>query len=224
MSLTARVTLEFPPHVCPIGRLAADTDATVDVVATPIPAGDDRRAAELLVDAGDPSTAILDSQSDVEGLAIEHIAHHGTVDRFRVIFDGTGNCPCACLESFACPLDRYVVRDGRLSISFYVSEREQLEAVIADFKSQFPEMNVTRLIQSSGTEIEPNKVLVDVGKLTPRQAEALWTAFEMGFFEYPRRANATEVAAELGVSRSTFSEHLARGQAKVFEDQFDRPR
>ena len=43
------------------------------------------------------------------------------------------------------------------------------------------------------------------------------TAHEMGYFEYPRGANAEEVAAELDVHPSTLAEHLAAAQAKLLD-------
>jgi predicted DNA binding protein len=46
----------------------------------------------------------------------------------------------------------------------------------------------------------------------------LETAHEMGYFERPRRANGTEVAAALDIDPSTFSEHLAAAQRKLLRD------
>lgn len=40
----------------------------------------------------------------------------------------------------------------------------------------------------------------------------------MGYFERPRRANATEVADVLDINPSTFSEHLAAAESKLIED------
>jgi hypothetical protein len=65
---------------------------------------------------------------------------------------------------------------------------------------------------------ERDLVPVDRGRLTERQAEVLSTAYEMGYFEYPRDSNATEVAAELGIRPSTFTEHLSAAQSKLLED------
>ncbi len=59
---------------------------------------------------------------------------------------------------------------------------------------------------------------MDRGRLTARQREVLETAFEMGYFERPRRANATEVAAELGIGPSTFREHVSAAETKLLED------
>ncbi|MDE1819760.1 MAG: helix-turn-helix domain-containing protein [Euryarchaeota archaeon] len=52
-------------------------------------------------------------------------------------------------------------------------------------------------------------------EMTSRQERAVETAFRMGYFDHPRRSGLREVAAELGVSRSTTLELLRRGLTKV---------
>lgn len=52
-------------------------------------------------------------------------------------------------------------------------------------------------------------------EMTSRQERAVETAFRMGYFDHPRRAGLREVAAALGVSRSTTLELLRRGLTKV---------
>ncbi|MFC7046517.1 helix-turn-helix domain-containing protein [Halobacteriaceae archaeon GCM10025711] len=44
----------------------------------------------------------------------------------------------------------------------------------------------------------------------------LWTAYESGYFEWPRRYSGEEIADELGVSHPTFSQHLRKAELKVF--------
>ncbi|WP_435180628.1 helix-turn-helix domain-containing protein [Halorussus sp. AFM4] len=51
--------------------------------------------------------------------------------------------------------------------------------------------------------------------LSPRQREALATATGMGYYRIPRDATTAEVAAELGVERRTFEEHLRRAENKL---------
>ncbi|MEF8887534.1 MAG: helix-turn-helix domain-containing protein, partial [Haloarculaceae archaeon] len=48
-----------------------------------------------------------------------------------------------------------------------------------------------------------------------RQREVVETAYEMGYFEYPRESNATEVATALDIQPSTFTEHLTAAQGKL---------
>jgi len=51
--------------------------------------------------------------------------------------------------------------------------------------------------------------------LTPRQREVLLTAYDAGYFEWPRSADGEELAADLGVSPPTFFEHLRIAQRKI---------
>lgn len=54
------------------------------------------------------------------------------------------------------------------------------------------------------------------GTLTPRQAEILELALKLGYFEFPRRINLTDLAKHVGVAKSTLSEIVRRiSQKKV---------
>jgi hypothetical protein len=54
--------------------------------------------------------------------------------------------------------------------------------------------------------------------LTDRQREALRIAYELGYFEIPRRATLEDVAAELDISASSASERLRRAQTQLIEE------
>lgn len=54
--------------------------------------------------------------------------------------------------------------------------------------------------------------------VTDRQEECLRTAVKLGYFSIPRQANADEVAAELGISKSAFLERLRRAEREIFEE------
>jgi hypothetical protein len=56
--------------------------------------------------------------------------------------------------------------------------------------------------------------------VTPRQETAIRTALDMGYFAVPRETTASEVAAEIGISKSAFLERLRRGQAGLFRQVF----
>ena len=53
-------------------------------------------------------------------------------------------------------------------------------------------------------------------RLTDRQREVLEAAFVAGYFDWPRGKSGEEVAAELGVTSTTFSQHLRAAQRKIF--------
>lgn len=54
--------------------------------------------------------------------------------------------------------------------------------------------------------------------LTDHQQEALRTAYELGYFDIPRRASLQEVAAALDISASSLSERLRRAQTRLIEE------
>lgn len=59
--------------------------------------------------------------------------------------------------------------------------------------------------------------------LTHDQLETLKAAYRAGYFTVPQEATASEVAAELGVSQSTFSERLRHATDALLEILFGTP-
>lgn len=58
------------------------------------------------------------------------------------------------------------------------------------------------------------------GLLTERQEEVIGLAYQLGYFEFPKRISLTELAEHLGVAKSTLSEILRTGEAKVLHAFF----
>lgn len=54
--------------------------------------------------------------------------------------------------------------------------------------------------------------------LSDRQREALRTAYEMGYFDVPRRTSLEQIAAELDISASSVSERIRRAQTQLIEE------
>lgn len=58
------------------------------------------------------------------------------------------------------------------------------------------------------------------GMLTDRQERVIGLAYKLGYFEFPKRISLTKLAKKLGVSKSTLSEVLRAGEAKVLHAYF----
>ncbi|MFB6080273.1 MAG: helix-turn-helix domain-containing protein [Haloferacaceae archaeon] len=204
-----RATVEFAvPDVCPVVALSQAAETTIDsVVANVSPPGCRESVTEFSVDAD------CDPDADVTP-----IFSHGSTCRYRLAHDGGRDCPCERLGRFGCPVARYVAREGTLTLVFHAADYEELRDVVADLRERFPEVDIKRFVRSPAGERTEDSAFVDRTKLTARQLDVLETAYEMGYFDRPRRANATEVAAELGVSSSTFGEHLAAAESKILGD------
>lgn len=54
-----------------------------------------------------------------------------------------------------------------------------------------------------------------LGGLTKKQTRALVVALDNGYFNFPRRATAVELAQRLGIPRTSFVDHLRKAQNKV---------
>jgi predicted DNA binding protein len=56
--------------------------------------------------------------------------------------------------------------------------------------------------------------------LTDKQAYVLVTAFEAGLFDVPTRVKMEKVADAIGLSRSTFGEHLRKGEGELMKNLY----
>jgi HTH DNA binding domain len=59
-----------------------------------------------------------------------------------------------------------------------------------------------------------------LGALTPKQRETLVTAYRAGYYDVPRRANSSRVAASLGRGKATTVEHLRKAEKRLLDDIF----
>lgn len=205
-----RATVAFTrPDGCPLARLSVDADGPVSRARTSVArSGVDGSATEFLVEGGVPEDA-----------AVEPVFSYGNADVVRIQHDDEGDpCPCEVLGDHGCPVHRYVADDGVITLVFHAVDMPELQAVTSDLVAHHPSADVTKLRRKPVDERPTDRVFVDRGKLTPRQLEVLRVAQERGYFERPRRANASALAAELGISQSTFTEHLTAAQRKLLDD------
>lgn len=207
MGLEAAVTVN-QPRDCPVATASAATDGTVGGVAR---------------------------SSSMDGTVIEEFEVAGDADPpacTREVFDGDDHtvyrfereadraCPCERIETFGCPVADISAVDGRLRVVFRPEDIETLQDVVATLRERYDEVALEHLVRS-GTSTAGETVVVDRGRLTARQREVLETAYEMGYFEHPKGANAGEVAAALDISSATFRGHLAAAQSKLLDEVLD---
>ncbi|GAB6862408.1 helix-turn-helix domain-containing protein [Haloplanus litoreus] len=126
-------------------------------------------------------------------------------------------CPCTRVPAHGCPIRDRRADSGRLVLQFIVPDLATLRTVVADLESYCTTLRVRRLVRSGVTDDDPSLLVADRSAFTDRQYEVLETAHEMGYFESPKGADSGAVADELGVSVSTFVEHLSVAQTKLFD-------
>jgi DNA-binding CsgD family transcriptional regulator len=62
-----------------------------------------------------------------------------------------------------------------------------------------------------------------LSSLTERQRFVLRLAYEMGYYDIPRKTRTEELARKLGIDKGTFNDHLRRAEKHVIEDIFKEP-
>lgn len=111
---------------------------------------------------------------------------------------------------------------GREQRSLIVqTDRRTLQQQLSEIEDEY-DANITilKLTTASGTSITPpsndGQTAIEIsGHLTTRQREAFLLARSWGYYEYPRETTARELAAELGISKTTLLEHLRKAEAKL---------
>ena len=87
-------------------------------------------------------------------------------------------------------------------------------------------VDARRLLSASARPTGPHPQLIRAGAyrrawgLTGRQERALRVAFQIGYFDYPRKASLATLASRLGVTRSTALELLRKGTTKLAAQRF----
>jgi len=91
-----------------------------------------------------------------------------------------------------------------------VFQRDQLRDVVAAF-DRIGTVTLERL----------ETVGADRTDLTDRQREVVEHALENGYFAWPRESSSDDLAADLGISRATFLEHLRKGERRLLSQALE---
>lgn len=194
---------------CPIARASRDIDGPViDITWADTPS--ETVTEQFTVNA---DGALED---------FEQVFDYGSQTVYEFDRSRDHDCICGFIHESLGPVTSVYARDGELHVTIHASDVEQLRTLVKDLNEQYGRVDIEYLVQSRDGHDAAELVPVDMGRLTERQREVLETAHGMGYFEYPRRANASEVAAALDIEPSTFTEHLAAAQSKLLDELLPR--
>lgn len=195
------------PGRCPITAISEECGVTVNSVSW----GGGRGATDCVEFTMPADTC--HSRDDFECLySTEGMA------RYQCQLDPTGECACEYVRRKFGPVDGVHAAHGDLYLRFFTTDIESARAVVEGARETFDDVRIRHLTQSGEPLVGSDPVVVDRNCLTDRQREVLETAHEMGYYDHPKRANATEVADELGITQPTFTEHIAAAQRKLLTE------
>lgn len=134
------------------------------------------------------------------------------VDPHRVIGTiVTEDCPlCSTLSGYGCSLlSATTTVEAKMEWKLLVSNHETLSDLAERLGTRGVKFEITKLRNVSGKE-----------ELTARQEEIARIAFELGFFEFPRKVPLNRLASKLGISSATLSEILRRAEKNILSRYF----
>jgi predicted DNA binding protein len=99
--------------------------------------------------------------------------------------------------------------DGAVSFEV-VGEPADLRALLGDLPA-----DVDATVDRLGTDDQRRSPTADI---TDRQREIVATAVALGYYDVPREATVSDVAAEFDIAPSTVSTHLRKAEATVMHD------
>ncbi|WP_254863327.1 helix-turn-helix domain-containing protein [Halovivax gelatinilyticus] len=191
---------------CPLADASAAVDAPID--AAPPLARDDGTTLLRFSTTADAVADVLDGDDRIRYL-------HRTVGD-----DGT---TFRCLSTERCVVHRLIDRGFLVESIRYRDGSERHvgavvgQAVLQDVLETAGETVGVQLVRLTPLGEDDDSPIVSRWNLTAGQAEALETAYAMGYFEVPRTNDAATVADALGVSKSAFLERLRRAEATLLE-------
>lgn len=94
-------------------------------------------------------------------------------------------------------------------------KKETLTEFIKNLQESLDEVKVEKISQSKLTDIYFIHLRP---KLSEKQKRALELALELGYYEWPKKADFAKLSKAMGVSVQTFREHLKRAEQKVMPD------
>jgi predicted DNA binding protein len=129
----------------------------------------------------------------------------------RIRFDESSGTLEECLFDRGLVIDPPVVFTSHNGLHMTViGTAEMVQQAMECFPSEIA-CSVERVGQYAGGD----QLLLS--PLTDRQREVLETAFEMGYYEVPRRTTHQDIAAALDLSGSTVDEHLQKAECRLME-------
>lgn len=212
------MTVAVEDDADPVVAVTVGCDARIDVVGI-VPKNGEGNHAFLEVTGGDIE-AIRDrlAAADVDVRIVEGDGESGFID--VALDQATSLAPIAERDT---QLLRGTVANGTATYELLVPTAAEGRTLIDRLSAVFDGTDLrAKRERDHPFDTMDGMTPEDLESLTDRQREALEVAYRAGYFEWPRDANAEEVAESMDITSPTLHSHLRKAQRTLFEDLFDR--
>lgn len=141
-----------------------------------------------------------------------------------VEFTVSGNCPAVTLAEHGALPKEVRSEHGQGRIVAEIPPPYDASTVIERFLEENPDAEL-----ASKTDVDSVTPVLSTtsfeeavrSHLTRRQREVLQTAFQAGYYEWPRGSTGEQVAEDLGIASATFSEHIHAAERNLLSLLFE---
>ena len=165
---------------------------------------------------------VLESIDDTDDIDADLVARHDDGGRIRLHV--RDDCLAMTLVEFGAIPRTVEAENGDGRVVAEVPSQSDAAELADRFERAHPTVTVDdRRDRSRTTPLftrhDFTQTVIDA--LTDRQREVFLTAYMNGFYDWPRKHEASELAADLGISPATFSQHLRTAEGKIFSTLLD---
>lgn len=184
-----------------------------------LPRGDGEYGEFFTISGIEPSRVIELAQANDHLLNVRILSQDGDSGLFEfTVSTKEGSCPARDLAELGAIPREVTGSDGVGEVIADMSEGKDTSELISSFYEKHPDAElILRSEQERHSSLfNPEEIKGVIERdLSGRQKEVLLTAYESGYYEWPRVVSGQELADELGISQPTFSEHLRAAERKL---------
>lgn len=175
-----------------------------------------------LVDGKDVDAETIHAAAERTGISVHAVLAEGT--EVPVIELSVGDVSLHdLLREYSGELCGWELEDGIATATVEVGREELARSLAIDAMDRFETADLVEYRRRERKHETRREFVAEIeSRLTERQRAALIRAHTSGYFEWPHGTNGDELAESMGVSRSTFHQHLRAAQRKLATALFDR--
>ncbi|MFC5133188.1 MULTISPECIES: helix-turn-helix domain-containing protein [Haloferacaceae] len=175
-----------------------------------------------LADAGDVDVETIHAAAEETGIVVHAVLAEAT--DVPVIELSVGDASLRdLLREYSGELCGWELEKGIATTTVEVGREELARSLANDAMDRFETADLVEYRRHERRHETRHEFVAEIeSRLTERQRAALVRAHTAGYFEWPHGTSGDELAESMGVSRSTFHQHLRAAQRKLATALFDR--
>ncbi|WP_186311041.1 PAS domain S-box protein [Halorubrum depositum] len=206
------ISMELTESLSDFTDLTHGTDGRVTLTSS-VETGDGAFRQYIRTDGIDPNDVAEVLEENERVRSVEVLSDHAANGSLAI---STDTAPLMqTVAVYGGRVGEVVAEGDTVSIDARFPTETNIRSVIERFRELYPDLEVIAKRPVSPEDEAERLATLVADELTGRQAEVLETAYQAGYYEWPRDTDGTELSNQLNVSAATLSQHLRTAHDKV---------